>query len=160
MRVYEHIFTYFDNESVIHNLAWSCIDSEWTDRKGIRIKRWTISSISSSHSFLIILWTCEWVLSETKDTGRVEHSASELPSFRFFDGDSNDTFESFDRGAERSASLNICEESWELEDCEGFGVVSIMVWRSLSRKSNNTLKIVQMKSHSIFPKQWMVIFAM
>jgi hypothetical protein len=132
--MHAHILTYFDNESVIHNLAWSCIDSEWTDRKGIRIKRWTISSISSSHSFLIIMWTCEWGLSKTKDTGRVEHSTSELPSFRFFDGDSNNTFESFERGAERSVSLYICEEC---EVGEGFGVASIKAWISLYHKSNN-----------------------
>ena len=50
------------------------------------------------------------MLSERKDAGKVEHSISELPNFRFFDGDSNDTFELFDRGAERSVDLNICEE--------------------------------------------------
>ena len=50
------------------------------------------------------------MLSEAKDTGRLEYSTSELPIFRFFDGDSNDTVELFDRGAERSVNLNICEE--------------------------------------------------
>lgn len=50
------------------------------------------------------------MLSKRKDAGRVEHSISELPIFRFFDGDSNDTSELFDRGAERFVNLDICEE--------------------------------------------------
>jgi hypothetical protein len=54
-------------------------------------------------------------------TGRVEHSTSLLWSiiFRFFDGGSNETFALFDRGAERSVDLNICEEG---KGDEGFGV--------------------------------------